>query len=104
MFGIAGTIIKYGNFTIIKKEEELFITRGLLEKKELTIPLKRIQAIRIEESVIRQPFGYVTVHAEVAGGTKVNRDGISVFFPILKAGAVECLLDSLLDYFRNIRT
>src|SRR5690625_5903521 len=47
MLGIAGTIIKYGNFTIIKKEEELFITRGLLEKKELTIPLKRIQAIRI---------------------------------------------------------
>src|SRR5690625_583527 len=104
MLGIAGTIIKYGNFTIIKKEEELFITRGLLEKKELTIPLKRIQAIRIEESIIRQPFGYVTVHAEVAGGSMDNRDGIPVLFPILKASEVDGFLHSLLPDYGPVTT
>src|SRR5699024_3632661 len=31
IFGIAGTMIKYGNYTITKNEDELFITRGLLE-------------------------------------------------------------------------
>ena len=99
MFGMAGTMIKYGNFTIIKKAEELFITRGLLEKKERTIPLKRIQAIRIEESIIRQPFGYVTIHAEVAGGSMDNSDGIPVLFPIMKASEVDDFLQTLLpDY------
>src|SRR5699024_4731179 len=28
LIGIAGTMIKYGNFTITKKQDELFITRG----------------------------------------------------------------------------
>src|SRR5699024_8368307 len=29
LIGIAGTMIKYGNFTITKRQDELFITRGL---------------------------------------------------------------------------
>src|SRR5690625_7606567 len=104
IFSIAGTIIKYGNFTIIKKEEELFITRGLLEKKELTIPLKRIQAIRIEESIIRQPFGYVTVHAEVAGGSMDNREGTPVLFRILTTRGVGGFLHSLSPGYRPVAT
>ncbi|MFP3489650.1 PH domain-containing protein, partial [Staphylococcus sp. SIMBA_130] len=68
LLGIAGTMIKYGKFAITKVGDELFITRGLLEKKQITIPLKRIQAVGIAESVIRQPFGFVTVFVEVAGG------------------------------------
>src|SRR5699024_4996975 len=38
LIGIANTMIKYGNFTIEKRNNELFIKRGLLETKELTIP------------------------------------------------------------------
>src|SRR5699024_6653828 len=69
VLGIAGTMIKYGKFTITKNKDELFITRGLLEKKQITIPLKRIQAVGIEESLLRQPFGFATVFVEVAGGS-----------------------------------
>ncbi|MEI2401171.1 PH domain-containing protein, partial [Paenibacillus phytohabitans] len=57
------------NFTVVKRDEELFITRGLIEKKQTTIPLTRIQAIRIGENLIRQPFGYATVYIESAGGS-----------------------------------
>src|SRR5699024_12406395 len=69
ILGIVRTIIKYGNFTITKDDGELLITRGLLEKRQLTIPLRRIQAIGMKESMIRQPLGYITVFAEVAGST-----------------------------------
>src|SRR5699024_2557968 len=65
LLGIAGTMIKYGHFTITKREDELFITRVLLEKKQLTIPLRRIQAVGIEESIIRQPLGYVHQACEI---------------------------------------
>jgi len=57
LIGIAGTMIKYGKFTITKRKDELFITRGLLEKKQITIPLKRIQAIGVQESVIDSRLG-----------------------------------------------
>lgn len=100
VLGIAGTMIKYGNFTITKNENELFITRGLLEKKQLTIPLSRIQAVGIEESIIRQPLGYVTLFAEVAGGSIEKGEEFStVLFPILKKSEVEQFLQVfLLDY------
>lgn len=103
LFGIAGTIIKYGNFEIIKNDDELYITRGLLEKKQLTIPLKRIQAVGIQESIIRQPLGYVTVFAEVAGGsTDKGEDFSSILFPIMKVEEVDEFLNAFLpDYARQ---
>lgn len=100
VLGIAGTMIKYGNFTITKNNDELFITRGLLEKKQLTIPLNRIQAVGIQESIIRQPLGYVTVFAEIAGGSlDKGEDFSTVLFPIMRAEEVEGFLQELLPSY-----
>lgn len=83
LFGIAGTMIRYGNFTIEKRQNELFIKRGLLETKELTIPYERIQAIGIEQSPIRQAFGFVRVFAVVAGGSFDKLEAFPVLFPMM---------------------
>lgn len=98
--GIAGTIIKYGNFTIMKNDDELFITRGLLEKKQLTIPLKRIQAVGIQESIVRQPLGYATIFAEVAGGSfEKGKDYSTILFPIMKVAEAREFLETFVpDY------
>ncbi len=100
LLGIAGTVIKYGRFTITQNGDELFLTRGLLEKKQITIPLKKIQAVGTEESMIRQPFGYVTVFAEVAGNTLEKGETFSnVLFPVMKANEVEDFLQRFVpDY------
>ena len=39
------TFINYYEFTIVVEDEEIIITRGLLEKKKVTIPLSRIQGL-----------------------------------------------------------
>lgn len=100
LLGIAGTMIKYGNFTITKRKEELFITRGLLEKKQITIPVDRIQAVGIDESIFRQPFGFTTVFVEVAGGAiDQGSDFTTVLFPLLKREELEVFLKKYLpDY------
>src|SRR5699024_1341853 len=96
LFGIAGTMIKYGNFTIINRGDELFITRGLLEKKQITIPLNRIQAVGIQESMIRQPLGYGTIFAEVAGGAlEKGEDFSTVLFPMIKRSEIEPFLQEI---------
>ncbi|OJH16947.1 hypothetical protein BLX88_21015, partial [Bacillus obstructivus] len=41
---------KYNDFTVKKVENDLIITRGLLEKRTTTVPLHRIQALKITES------------------------------------------------------
>ncbi|WP_404451200.1 PH domain-containing protein [Virgibacillus necropolis] len=102
--GIAGTMIKYGNFTITKNEDELFIARGLLEKKQTTIPIRRIQAVGIDESLLRQPFGYVTVYAEIAGGSmEKGEDFSTILFPIMKRTEVDDFLEKFLPEYISER-
>lgn len=104
LLGIAGTMIKYGKFTITKNDDELFITRGLLEKKQTTIPLRRIQAIGIDESILRQPFGYVTVYAEVAGGSmEKGEDFSTILFPIMKRTEIDDFLNKFLPEYVSER-
>lgn len=100
IFGIAGTMIRYGHFTIEKRKNELFIKRGLLETKELTIPFDRIQAIGIEQSPIRQPLGYVRIFAVVAGGSFDKLESYPVLFPLMHEKEVDTFLHTFLREFK----
>jgi putative membrane protein len=100
IFGIIGTVIKYWNFTISKVEDDIVISCGLIQKKHITIPLKRIQAVGYVESIIRQPLGYATVIAEIAGGSNEKGDDFStVLFPIMKVKEVDGFLEMLLPEY-----
>ncbi|WP_453992220.1 PH domain-containing protein [Bacillus nitroreducens] len=98
--GILIMTLRYANFTVVKREDELFITRGLIEKRQSTIPLTRIQAIRIGENLIRQPLGYATVYIESAGGSIDKGEEFStVLFPLVKKSAIKDLLQHFVpDY------
>jgi putative membrane protein len=67
LLAIGGTILAYAGFTLSRDGDFLYIKRGLLERREATIPLARIQAVRIVEGVLRQPFGLAALHVESAG-------------------------------------
>ncbi|RDI39872.1 PH domain-containing protein [Falsibacillus pallidus] len=100
LFSIVVTMLKYSRFTIRKTADDLIITRGLLEKKQLTIPLKRIQAIRIVENIARQPFGFATVYIDSAGGSVKEADSASVMvLPIIKKKKIPMLAEQFFpDY------
>ncbi|KAA0544578.1 PH domain-containing protein [Bacillus sp. BGMRC 2118] len=89
IISIVSTALKYGNFTLRQRGNNLFLSRGLLEKRELTIPLKKIQAVRIQENIIRQWLGYSTVYVEVAGGGNDEKGEYStILAPIIKTNLV----------------
>ncbi|WP_186578407.1 PH domain-containing protein [Aquibacillus kalidii] len=103
ILGIFSTVIKYGNFSITRYDRELFITRGLLEKKQTTIPLNRIQAVGIKESLIRQPFGFATLYVEIAGGEiNKNGDAQTLLFPMLKKQSIPTFLKEILPEYQNV--
>src|SRR5215210_7937229 len=85
---IAGTVLAYTGFTLAREGDFLYIKRGLLERREATIPLSRIQAIRVSEGVLRQPFGLAAVRVESAG---YGEDaGVStMLFPLLPSDEVQ---------------
>src|SRR5699024_1233433 len=97
--GVLGTMIKYGNFSIEKRANELFVERGLWEAKELTIPFDRVQAIQIDQSILRQPFGFVQISAIIAGGSFDSKEPFPVLFPLMKKKEVLAFLeDFVLEY------
>jgi putative membrane protein len=91
LLAIAGTVLAYSGFTLSRERDFLYIKRGLLERREATIPLSRIQAVRISEGLLRQPFGLVSLRVESAG---YGEDaGVSTtLFPLLPRNEVEELL------------
>ncbi|SER48094.1 putative membrane protein [Gracilibacillus ureilyticus] len=98
--GIVLTVIQHWNFTITRYEKELFITRGLLEKKQSTIPLKRIQAVGIKESIIRQPLGLATLYVEIASGeVGQSTETHTLLYPLIRKQKVEEFLNKLLPEY-----
>jgi putative membrane protein len=100
IISIIWTFIIYGDFKIKIVDDHIVITRGILEKKQVTVPLNRVQGIRIVENPIRQLIGYCTVHIENAGGSVLEKDSTSIkLFPIVKKDRVSGLLKGLFpDY------
>src|ERR671917_2699891 len=88
LLAIAGTVLAYSGFTLSREGDFLYIKRGLLERREATIPLSRIQAVRISEGLLRQPFGLASLRVESAG---YGEDaGVSTtLFPLLPRHEVQ---------------
>ena len=89
---VAITFINYYEFTIRVEDEEIIITRGLLEKKKITIPLSRIQGVRIVENPLRQLTGYATVVVDSAGGSLAEKDEKIKLLPLIKKDQINPIL------------
>ena len=66
-------------------------SRGLLGKQSATIPVNRIQAVRIVEGFWRMLIGYCTLQVEVAGIGPANTNQ-RMLFPLLKTDRAEALI------------
>ncbi len=98
-----GMMLKYANYKVVKTKQDLIITYGLLARRQLTIPLNRIQAVRISENVLRQMLGLATVYLVSAGGSFENKEGARVMLiPLMKREQVQNAVNPLLtDYHIN---
>lgn len=93
-------MFQYANFTVKRIDDHLIISRGLIELKQVTVPLNRVQAIVVSENILRQPFHLAQVELENAGGSKVDDHSSKlVLFPMIKTDKMIKLLTKLFtDY------
>lgn len=94
LFTLVSTVLSFSGFTLRRDRDQLVITTGLLERRRTTLPLHRIQSITVKQGLLRQPFGYASVHFVSAGYGGSGRDmaDSGVLFPILPRAAVGALL------------
>jgi putative membrane protein len=98
MLSVFSTVLSFGGFEIRRIEDQLVIQYGLLDRRRLTIPVQRMQAIRVVEGMLRQPFGLAEVRFESAGySTESAANG--VLFPLLRMSDVSSFLDVVVPEF-----
>lgn len=82
IISIGGAVLRYHGFTLRRSGDELRKRYGLLTVHEGSVPLERVQAVRVEESILRQALGCASLQVETAGGAPGQRGGAEAFVPL----------------------
>jgi len=90
-----GAVVAFAGFTVSRDGDRLRISRGLLQRREATVPVPRIQAVRFVEGLPRRPFGLGTLRVEVAGYA-TEAAAAQTLYPLVARREVVALLEELL--------
>ncbi len=86
-------IIDYFRFFFHIKDDELRVQKGILTKKNLSIPFDRIQTVNLEQNLIHQMFNVVKVVVDTAGSVQNEFE-----FEALKKDKAEALRNLILSH------
>ena len=98
-FSFLGVIFNYSDFSVKKTEKELLIRSGLIERKHITIPFDRIQAVRFVEGILRQPLGCGMLYVESAGFEQNVKERSIVLVPFISRSKMNEFFDRFLADF-----
>ena len=92
---VAGSLVTFAGFTVTRDGDRLRIRRGLLQRSEAAVAVRRIHGVRVVEGLLRRPFGLATLRVEVAGYAD-EAAAARTLFPLLRRADVEPFLAELL--------
>lgn len=89
-FGLAAvaSIFSDGRFRLVRRGDELRVSRGLVDLREATVPLARVQVIRLQQSFVRRLLGMDSVHIRSTAG--------AIAVPLVTPPEKRALLDAVL--------
>ena len=89
-FGIIRAFIKYGKFEISSDTNYIYITKGMVDETAFSISKEKVQAIEIEQTLMKRLLGLAGVKLRTAGGQGMDEDTLEIntlypFLPVHKA-------------------
>jgi len=91
LLGVLLTTAKEYGFTLMVQDGKIVTVRGLVERKQATVSLKRVQAVYMKQNLLRRWLGLVSVHIVTAGSIdKLNQSHL--LCPLIKQSEVDALL------------
>lgn len=93
------TSLKEYGFTLRQIDDKLIITRGLLEKKQITVPIQSIQAIHLTQNILRRPLGMFSVHV-VATGYDEKNGASALMFPLIRSAELPHFLKRFVPLYQ----
>ncbi|MDL5042187.1 MULTISPECIES: PH domain-containing protein [Heyndrickxia] len=101
IFGMARTFLKYGKYEISSDDERIYITKGVIEETSFFIEKHKVQAVEVEQSLLKRLLGLAEVKLTSAGrldfeGEKLELNSLYPFLPVKRA--YEIINEILPDY------
>lgn len=96
--GTIHLIFKYHGFTLVRLEDKIHIEHGFFVTKRVTIPIQRIQALKVTEGLFRQPFGLAVVKV-VSIGYAEEKGGEAILLPLIRKKEVRQFLRDFVPEF-----
>lgn len=93
-----GAIISIAGFTLSRYSDRILIERGLLRRKQINIPIKKIQAVKIVEGILKEPFGFASLHIVSAGHGDSSASNVLIF-PLLEKKEIQSFFREFLPEF-----
>ena len=87
LLSVLGSVVAFSGFTVTREGDRLRIRRGLLARREATVPVERVRAVEVVEGVLRLPFGLAALRMEVIGHAK-EAAAAQTLFPLLRRDEV----------------
>lgn len=97
VLSIVATVVAYWDFTLTREDGTLRIRRGLLEQRSDTLPLRRVQAVRVEENLVRRLLGLAAVKVDVAGRSGGQGHDTGLLLPLGRRSEAFALAARVLD-------
>jgi putative membrane protein len=101
LVSIVVMVVRYHGFTLSRSGDDLIRSYGLLSRHHTTVPLERVQAARVEETLLRRVFGLAALKIETAGAGPQDQRGVGggaeAYVPIARVGDVGPLLRQVFE-------
>lgn len=100
--GMIKTYIKYGRYEISSDPVYIYITKGMIEEMTFSISKEKVQAIEIEQSIMKRFLGLASVKLRSAGGLTLGEDTdeINTLYPFLPVHQAYDMIAEILPSYR----
>ena len=98
-FSLIKTAIKYWDFQIERKEQKLVLEYGLTKKVNYSIPVDKIQAVVVKQSLLARMFKHYMVEVVNVGMNDDEKEAQSFLLPYCKKKILEERMQMLLPEF-----
>jgi putative membrane protein len=98
ILSFAGTVAAFARFRLVRDDERLRVYRGLLERREASVQVERVHAVRVVEGPLREPFGLAQIRIDSAGYVREGASAQTIFPLIRRAEAPELIARFLPEF------
>ncbi|MCA1061073.1 PH domain-containing protein [Rossellomorea aquimaris] len=96
LIGFVKTSIKYGNYIISDDPERIYIEKGMGNEVSFSIPKNKVQAVRVEQTMVKRMLGLVSIKLISAGSSE---EEISSFYPFMPKREAYDMLHAILPHY-----